>query len=142
MWGVWVLGGISAWVGIGLSVLVMCASCVAYIHALINGVHGRISSARDHTEEKIAEARTEFRGEIVTEREERRREQDRLERAIDSFATVGSAVTALVEGVKHLGERFEDNRQAQNRALDEIKHGMRGMDTKINAITREQMDAR
>lgn len=125
------MGDVSAWVGIGLTAIALTAGCIAYVHAQLSSVHTRISAARDHAEAKVAELKKEVNTDIATEREERRREHDRIERAIDSFAVVGTAVTALVEGVKHLGERFEDNRQAQNRALDELKHGMRTMDAKI-----------
>lgn len=129
------MGDISAWVAVGLTALALTAGCVAYIHGQISAVHNRISTARDHVELKVAEAKKEVEADITTEREERRREHDRLERAIDSFAVVGTAVTAMVEGVRHLGERLEDHRKSSDRSMDELKHGMRQMDARIQAMT-------
>lgn len=136
------MGDISAWVGIGLTALAMTAGCIAYVHALMGGIHTRINATREWAEEKVKEARLEISAEVCAEREERRREHDRMERAIDSFGAVANAVTALVEGVKHLGERLDDNRKSSDRALDELKHGMRQMDSKIQALARgERADA-
>jgi chromosome segregation ATPase len=125
------LGDISAWVGIGLTALAMTAGCIAYVHALMAGIHARINATREWAEERVKEAKAEVEVAIAGEREERRREYDRLEKILEGFKTVGDAVLTMTEGVKHLGERFDDNRRSTDRALDEIKHGMRQMDAKI-----------
>ena len=129
------MGEMSAWVGIGLTALAMTGGCIAYVHALMAGIHTRINATREWAEEKVREAKAEVEVSISGERDERRREHDRLERAIESFGAVGTAVTTLLEGVKHLGERLDDNRKSTDRALDELKHGMRNMDQKIQALS-------
>lgn len=110
----------------------MTAGCIAYIHALIGGVHTRISSSRDWTESKVSEVRVELKSEIEAEAAERRREYERFEAILEGFRAVGTAVTSVADGVRHLGERFDDNRRSTDRALDEIKHSMRQMDAKIS----------
>jgi chromosome segregation ATPase len=120
----------------------MTAGCIAYVHALMGSVHTRINATREWAEERVRESKAEIEAAISGEREERRREHDRLEKILDGFKTVGDAVLTMTEGVKHLSERFDDNRRSTDRALDEIKHGMRNMDTKIQALARgERADA-
>jgi hypothetical protein len=108
------------------------AGCVAYIHALINGVHTRISTARDWTETKVGEVRGELKADIDAESAERRREYERFETILEGFRVVVVAVTRAADGVTHLGERFDDNRRSTDRALDEIKHALRQMSAKIS----------
>ena len=128
------MGDVSAWVAIGLTGLALLGGCVAYMHTLMGQVHTRISASRDWAEEKVKEAKQELTTDLATEREERRREHDRLEAAIDSFGNVSTAVTALVEGVRHLGDRFEDHRKFNDRGIDELKHQLRQMDSRIQSI--------
>jgi hypothetical protein len=111
----------------------MLGACVAYIHMLVAGVESRISTQREWTDQKVSEVRSELKKGIEDEASERRREHERFEDLLESFRAVGTAVTSVSDGVKHLGERFDDNRRSTDRALDEIKHGMRQMDAKISS---------
>jgi hypothetical protein len=153
--GAMIVSDVSAWVGIGLTALALTGGCVAFVHTRIKQsddqtdskialVHERIRLAEDKAEAKVAEAKRELEGDLSAERaermaaddaerSERRREHDKLEGAIDSFRAVGTAVVGMVEGVKHLGERFVEYQRTNDRALDEIKHGVRAMDSKIQA---------
>ena len=146
---------VSAWVGVGLTALALTGGCVAYVHARIKDseittdekiqlVHDRVSQSSEKAEARVAEAKREVLADIQTERiermaadeaerSERRREHDRLEGAIESFRSIGSSVVTLIEGVTNLGERFTDYKKTNDSALDEIKHGVRGMDAKIQA---------
>lgn len=132
------MGDISAWVGIGLTALALTAGCVAYVHAQINSVHNRISSARDHAEAKVAEAKKEFVEDITTERTERRREIDRIEKVLEGFSHVASAVVGMGKSIEHLADSLRSHQSMTDRSLDEVKHTVRAIDGQLRGTqTRE-----
>ncbi len=132
------MGDVSAWVGIGLTALALTAGCVAYVHAQINSVHTRISSARDHAEAKVADAKKEITDDITTERIERRRDIDRIEKVLDGFSHVASAVVGMGKSIEHLSDNLRSHQAMTNRSLDEVKHTVRAIDEQLRGTqTRE-----
>lgn len=151
-----VSGDVSSWVGVGITALALTGGCIAYIHATIGRstdktdeklalvresihlatreVEARILDLKREVEADMTTERAERLAGDATERDERRREQDKLANAIDSFRQVSLVVTAMAEGLKHIGERFDSHRISNDAALTEIKESVRDLGNRIQTI--------
>lgn len=128
------IGDLATWVQTGVTILVFLGGIVAYIH-------NRTDSLRRKAESDLASAKEEITREtsemIAAEREERRREVDRLEKAILSMQGLPAQVSKVAQSVEHLSERFGDNKAEQARAVDEIKHTVREIFSKVDGLAVE-----
>lgn len=97
-------------------------------------VHSAIKDVRTELEAKLIAQKTDLEADILEERTERRRETDRMEKAIEGFASVATAVVAMGKSVEHMTEKLGDNQRLHDRAMDELKHTIRNMDQRIGAI--------
>jgi len=132
------VGEITDWIGLGLTSLGMAMAGAVY-------VQNEIKNLRDKTEARMVEQKKELKTQhaedlarveraVDEERTERRRELDRMEKTIEGFADVASAVIGMGKSIEHLTEKFADHQKHNDRALDELKHSIRGMDQKIEGL--------
>jgi len=104
-------------------------------------VHQEMKALRKECDERIRESAASLsadisRGELALDGERAaRREADlRLERMIEGFSGISSAVLLMGKSVEHLAERFNDHKTHTDKGVDEVKHTLRNIDQKINAI--------
>lgn len=139
------MGDVSAWVGIGLTALAMTAGCIAYVHAQISAsdtrteekireLHTRVSGSHGKAEDMVAEVRKELTEHMTTERTDRRREIDRVEKVLEGFSHVASAVVGMGKSIEHLADSLRAHQVHTDKSLDEVKHTVRAIDMKMRGI--------
>lgn len=117
--------------GTTLAALVALGGVVAYFHRTTQDIVARC-------ELKIEQERTERRHELdklgqalTEERAERRRELDRVERTVEGFADVASAVVAMGKSLEHVSERQSDHQQQYREDMSELKSSIRSIETRL-----------
>ncbi|USN16787.1 hypothetical protein STRZYGA_00660 [Brevundimonas phage vB_BpoS-Strzyga] len=116
---------VTNWIGLGLTTLGMCLGGMAYVQTKIEKLREDTERKRDDQKKELEErhkvdlARVERS--VDEERTERRRELDKMEKALEGFADVASAVISMGKSVEHLAERFTDHQRNTEKSLEEIK---------------------
>lgn len=120
---------VTPWIGLGLTALGMALGGMAYVQTKVEKVREQ-SRAELSTEKRELEDRHKLDMQRIEkgledERQERRRELDKMGETIKGFADVAAAVIAMGKSVEHLAERFNDHQRETKAALEEIKQEVR-----------------
>lgn len=116
--GLGLLGGVVAWTWVQLAKV--RAEALEAVEA----------KAKELKEDRLRECERLSRL-IDEERNERRRELDKMERTISGFADVASAVVAMGKSIEHVAERQTDQQDQYRRDMGEVKTLIRGIETRL-----------
>lgn len=131
-------GDVPGWIQAGVAVVVLLGGTITYIHMRFGderkSSHDSLTAAKNEIEGKISGVKTELKEEMESEKNNRKEEIAKLDESIRELRDLPRQTAVISESVKHLGERFADHKTATDRATDEIKHGMRSMDSKLDGL--------
>lgn len=123
------MSDVTNWIGLGMTALGLALGGMAY-------VQNKVEKVREQSDKKLEDSKKELEDRhkidlqrvekaVDEERTERRRELDKMEKALEGFADVASAVISMGKSVEHLAERFTDHQRNTEKALEEIKGEIR-----------------
>ncbi|USN16586.1 hypothetical protein POLEWNIK_00600 [Brevundimonas phage vB_BpoS-Polewnik] len=116
---------VTNWIGLGLTALGMSLGGMAYVQTKLEKLREDTERKREEQKKELEERhRTDLsrvEKAVDEERTERRRELDKMEKALEGFADVASAVISMGKSVEHLAERFTDHQRNTEKSLEEIK---------------------
>lgn len=139
------MNDVSAWVGIGLTALALTVGCVAYVHAMVSAsdrrteekvreLHTRISGTNNKTDGEVSDLEGKMTQLIAAERGDRRREIDRVEKVLEGFSHIASAVVGMGKSIEHLADSLRSHQNHTDKSLEEVKHTVRAIDMKMRGI--------
>lgn len=128
-------GDLGIWIGLALTSVGMIMGGTIHVQA-------RFSEAKREAEERVAKAKAELEARheadlkrveaaVDEERTERRRELDRMEKTLEGFADVASAVVAMGKSIEHIAERFTDHQRHYERDQTELKASIKGIEQSL-----------
>lgn len=132
------MGDLPSWIQTGLAVLVALAAAMAFVYKRseddrkVNA--DALKSAVTEIETAMAVDKKDNKDAVGVERDERRREINRLETAIGDLKSLPEQVSLVGQAVRNLTEKIGDSKVSADRAVDEIKHTVRSLDSKVDTI--------
>lgn len=140
------MSDVANWIGLGLTALGMALGGMAYVQQQLKDERNRTDAKFDKVDAHVAAVKLELETRhkadlerveknVEEERVERRRELDRMEETIKGFADVAAAVISMGKSVEHLTEKFSDHQRHTDRALEEVKYTVRGMDERLQVAS-------
>lgn len=103
----------------------------AKVLAATGQLTGRISEAfsvvetvRRESEERTGDLRDEVTQLLTQDRQDWRRDMDRLERAIEGFGNVAASVAAMGRSVEHFASQLQDHRQTSERQMNAVQQSL------------------
>lgn len=131
-------GDVPGWIQAGVALALMMGGTIVYIHKRSEDdrkfSQDNLTSAKQEIEGKISGLKTEIAKSMEDESNSRKDEIHRVEESIRELRALPQQTAVLAKEVEHLGTRFADHKHSTDRAMDEIKHGMRSVDTKLDAL--------
>ncbi len=113
--------------GFGALVLIQSLAAFGYIES-------RLRSVTEKAEGKVAAEAGRLERLVIAEREERRREYDRIGRAMEAFTVTTGEMGKVAISVEHLAEGLKAHAALTDRNIDEVKHSIRNLDQKMTAL--------
>jgi hypothetical protein len=123
---------IVGWIGLALTGVGMLLAGLIYIQRQISETDRKV---RDDLETRFKRDVDRLELMLNEERTERRRELDRMEKTLEGFADVATAVVAMGKSTEFLAERFSEHQVNYQNDQREIKQSIRDLTV---ALTRRQ----
>lgn len=131
---------VATWIGLGLTTLGMTFGGMAYVQQQLkderNRTDGIISLTRVEFHDRHKDDLARLEKTIDEERIERRRELDEIKQMFRGFAEVATAVISMGKSMEHLTEKLNDHQRHTDRAIDEVKSVVRGLDEKLQTAAK------
>jgi hypothetical protein len=96
-------------------------------------INGQVTLAKTEAERRVAELKAEMEADMKKELARLDKRDDQLGQQIEGFSQVSIAVVKMGSAIEHLTEKLGDHQRSQDRALDELKHTIRNVETKLSA---------
>lgn len=134
------MSDVTNWIGLGLTALALVLGGSVFVQKSIESLRDKMEAKLEAQKKELSETHlrelTAVKTEVAEERHERRRELDQMGETLKGFADVASAVVAMGKSVEHLTEKFSDHQRGTERAMDELKHSIRGIDDRVQQFTK------
>lgn len=96
----------------------------AALNGRISEAFSAVDSTRKDCEERTTDLRQEFTELLSQDRQDWRRDVDRLERAVEAFGRMGESVAAMGRSVEHLTAQLVEHRSASERETGKLQAGL------------------
>lgn len=128
-------GDVAVWIGLALTALGMIMGGVIHVNSRFNEAkreaETRVTAVKTELDTRHARDVERVEEQVEDERTERRREIDRIERAVESFGEIAKAVVAMGRSVEHMSDSFHSHQKNYAADQKEIKAAIRAIEERL-----------
>jgi formiminotetrahydrofolate cyclodeaminase len=134
------------WLSLIVAIIIALLGGATYVHAQddrskraatdqINAAKKELIELRKEDQERFVREVSRLEKLSEEEKAERQREADRMEKTLEGFADVSSAVVSMGKSLEYLSERLADHRKSTEDAMLEIKSTLKSVETQVISMT-------